>query len=239
MNHPRSVHELLEHFTSDQLADALARADERTSGTKDDRADRLVLIAQRKSWSLVALLDHFDAEALRGVCAALGHRAARKADMTAWLGALIGESVPRPSSPDLAAATVEDVRKLLAALALTDFTVRDERDAAADIGEHLRRTFRDIHEQFHVGGYFGHTIDFDLGDGSVGLEIKLASSVLGGSSEAYRLLGQCLYYDRRRYRGCLVVAIVGSPSQRASAPFAELESILSSQGVSVVFVASA
>jgi hypothetical protein len=235
-----TLHDLLYQFTSQDLADALNRARELSSGTKDERATRLVTHAHAVGITPAAVLDLFDTTALRQVCVIFGIRETRKQDMIAALTSSLPRDLPPPHATDehLVPATLDKVLGFLQEANLSRVRIRDERDAEAALFDLLAARYSGITSQFKVGGYLGHKIDVDLGDGLVGIEIKLAVNVLNSSSEAYRLIGQAIYYDRRRYSGRLVVVLVGPPALRSEPAFGELAGILTSMGISCLYVAA-
>jgi hypothetical protein len=85
------------------------------------------------------------------------------------------------------------------------------------------------------GGYLGLKIDIDLGNGRVGVEVKLAESLLK-AAEAHRLIGQAVYYQKRRYQDNLIVAVVGRSGDLEAPMLKELGSFLESIGVVYVGV---
>lgn len=84
-----------------------------------------------------------------------------------------------------------------------------EEDAQDAIGYHLGEIFEDAVPQYNIGGYLGLKIDIDIGNGKVGVEVKLADSLLDSATEIQRLIGQAVYYHKKRYMGNLIVAVVG------------------------------
>ena len=85
-------------------------------------------------------------------------------------------------------------------------------------------------------GHFGHRIDIDIHNGQFGLEVKLATAVIESSSEAYRLLGQAFYYDRRRYAGRLLVVIVGPDKLQQHPIVVEIRDLLDVLGVAGLYL---
>jgi hypothetical protein len=92
----------------------------------------------------------------------------------------------------------------------------------------LKQEFEDAHSQFNVGGYFGFKIDIDLFNGGTGIEIKLYNELLNSASNVQRLLGQVLYYSKRRYGKNLIILIVGREEGERNPIIKELKEIICS-----------
>jgi hypothetical protein len=70
----------------------------------------------------------------------------------------------------------------------------------------------------------------DLGDGQVGIELKLANQLSNSSSNIERLLGQVLYYSKRTYKENLIVIVVGLEKEY-DLKIKELQNIIEEQKV--------
>ena len=108
------------------------------------------------------------------------------------------------------------VAKVLAALAAFEPRVDrrprrgySERSLQAQLAAHLSARFETVVPEHGVGGHRATRIDFDIGGGRVGIEVKLARS-LTKSTEFHRLSGQLENYVEHRYgEDNLVVAVFG------------------------------
>jgi len=69
-----------------------------------------------------------------------------------------------------------------------------------------------IHSQYNIGGFLPLKIDVDLYDGGIGIELKLAKN-LDKSIDIERLLGQIIYYSKRKYDWKLIVLVVGKKEE--------------------------
>ena len=85
----------------------------------------------------------------------------------------------------------------------------NETVAMDAIGDHLAKAFEDVVSQYNIGGYLGLKIDIDVGNGGIGVEVKLAESLLRSTAEIHRLIGQAIYYQKKHYGENLLVSIVG------------------------------
>jgi hypothetical protein len=230
---PRKITDILDLFTSEDIADILYSLRLPDSGNKADRISRLLKIGTLPE----EMLHQFNAEALRGACGVLGVPTGRKADMVA---ALLGSKEIAPAieaSPPVErkVATREAVIEILRSAVVPRREARVESDAEVYLANILDRSFAQIALQYSIGGYLGTKIDIDLGDGKVGIEVKLSSS-LSKSTEVHRMLGQAFHYDRRRYRGNLIVAVVGSSEDFLNPLLMEMAELLNSLGITCTFV---
>ena len=81
-----------------------------------------------------------------------------------------------------------------------------------------------MHQQFSVGGNLALKIDIDI-DERIGVEIKLAEE-LKNASTAQRLLGQVLYYSKRKYMFNLIVLVIGSNKMQSEPIIKEIKSLI-------------
>ena len=90
--------------------------------------------------------------------------------------------------------------------------------------------------QHGVEGTNAKAIDFDIGRGKVGIELKLAQEVIkeGGND---RLLGQVIKYSTRKYKDSnLIVALVGFADDLRQTALSDLEDFLNEQNVKFSFL---
>jgi len=92
-----------------------------------------------------------------------------------------------------------------------------EKECEQTILKHLRLQagYNNVHRQFSVGGNLALKIDLDI-DERIGVEIKLAEELMNAST-AQRLLGQVLYYSKRKYMFNLIVLVIG-PNKMQNEP---------------------
>lgn len=114
-----------------------------------------------------------------------------------------------------------------------DYT--NEKNVEKVIFEQLKILVKpqNVHTQYSVGGFLPLKIDIDLYDGSVGIELKLAKE-LGQAINAERLLGQIIYYSKRKYKENLIVLIVGGKDEY-TASIKELETFIKSINICVIY----
>ena len=93
-----------------------------------------------------------------------------------------------------------------------------EKSIQRQLKRFLQERFEHVVEEHGVQGYNATKIDFDLGAGKVGLEVKLAESAFK-TSEMHRLHGQLVDYKRLRYKDDnLLVAVFTEERHRNDRP---------------------
>jgi hypothetical protein len=102
-----------------------------------------------------------------------------------------------------------------------------EKDCENTILKHLRSKsgYTNVHQQFSVGGNLALKIDLDI-DERIGVEIKLAEELIKNASNAQRLLGQVLYYSKRKYQQNVIVLVIGSSKFQSNPLINELSSLI-------------
>jgi len=103
--------------------------------------------------------------------------------------------------------------------------IYDEKEAENAVLKYLRAQegYSKVHQQFSVGGNLALKIDIDI-DERIGIEIKLAEQLT--ATNAQRLLGQVLYYSKRKYQKNLIVLIVGNKKMENDPIIKELQSLI-------------
>jgi hypothetical protein len=82
-----------------------------------------------------------------------------------------------------------------------------------------------------VGGFLALKTDLDVGNGLVGVELKIAENLT--ASEMQRLIGQVVYYKKRYYENNLIVFIAGRSALTSS--LSELIEFLNELGAKVIY----
>lgn len=129
--------------------------------------------------------------------------------------------------------TVNQVLGILESIKINLSQYTTEKNIENIIATHLKSDF-DVHRQYNIGGFLGLKIDIDLNE-TVGIEIKLAKELTATTME--RLLGQVVYYSRRKYKQKLIVIVVGTAKEADSRPVEELEDIIYNDlGISFLYI---
>jgi hypothetical protein len=111
-----------------------------------------------------------------------------------------------------------------------------ERDVHDELEAHLKNIYYSVTREHAIEGKNVKRIDFDLGNGMVGLEIKLAESVLH-ESENDRLIGQALKYAGRKYNsGNLIIALAGHEHHTRNTIIHEVQMDIERSGAHFVFL---
>lgn len=88
-----------------------------------------------------------------------------------------------------------------------------------------------VSSQYSVGGFLALKTDLDIGNGLVGVELKIAENL--SASEMQRLIGQVVYYKKRYYENNLIVFIAGRGVLTSS--LNELIEFLNELGAKVIY----
>jgi hypothetical protein len=113
--------------------------------------------------------------------------------------------------------------------------IKTEAQAEDIVSEYLEESFDIVARQYHLEGFRGQKIDIDIGRGSVGVEVKLAKSLLENIGEVYRCIGQAVVYLDKQYKDNLILVIVGTEKEIHHHEIDEITDILSDLGVSCIF----
>lgn len=125
---------------------------------------------------------------------------------------------------------VPDVLSTLKELEIKESQYTTEKKVEAIIVQHLNDKIGRAHPQYNIGGYLGLKVDIDLGDGQVGIELKLAKELNDKANNIERLFGQVIYYSKRKYKDKLVVLVVGTEKEYTQV-MKEIEKFVSEMGV--------
>ena len=79
-------------------------------------------------------------------------------------------------------------------------------------------------------------IDVDMFNGTYGIELKVAEQLIKSATNVERLLGQVIYYNKRRYHGNMIVLVVGKATEYNSA-IKELVEFIEELGVHFIYKA--
>lgn len=87
--------------------------------------------------------------------------------------------------------------------------------------------------EYAIGGNWKMAIDVDMFNGTYGIELKVAEQ-LKTAANVERLLGQVVYYNKRRYKGNMIVMVVGKSSEYNSA-IKEIGEFIHDMGIHFIF----
>jgi hypothetical protein len=88
-----------------------------------------------------------------------------------------------------------------------------------------------VHRQYSVGGFLALKTDVDVGNGQVGIELKIADNL--SATDMQRLIGQVVYYKRRFYNNNLLLFIVSKSTINPTTK--ELMDFVEELGTTVIF----
>ncbi len=133
--------------------------------------------------------------------------------------------------------SIDDVICFLKEKFVVKKNYRAEKAAETDLVNQLREEYgsTNVHPQYNVGGHWSMKCDVDLFDSNCcGIELKLAKQIVGKSSAYERLIGQVVFYSRRRYNDRLIVLVIGRPDYYDSR-LKEVGEFIEELGVHFVF----
>jgi hypothetical protein len=207
----------------------------------DDRGNKNDLIAALIKVPVREILELATVEELQFICDNLDLPIGRKAAMIDTVATACDETRVDVTSGhaltdrvNLLDPTMENIVNNLRHIVLSRRTIKTEKDAEEDISQYLLNYYRDVMTQYSLGGMLGLKIDVDINDGKFGIEVKLVDSLLKNSSEIFRMIGQAVYYTKKRYGSNLILAIVGTSDDLDEPVVREAFSFLESINIRIV-----
>jgi hypothetical protein len=111
-----------------------------------------------------------------------------------------------------------------------------EKDVHNDLEVYLKQIFYSVTREYGIEGKNAKMIDFDIGNGKVGIEVKIAESALK-EGEGDRLLGQMQKYIRRKYKdGNFILAVAGFENHTTNTVLHEIEEDVEGNGGHFIFL---
>lgn len=129
--------------------------------------------------------------------------------------------------------SVSNVGDILKHLVIPKRKISSEQDFEKYVSERLIAVFgkEKVYRQYSIGGFLALKTDIDVGNGKVGIELKVADNL--SATDMQRMIGQVTYYKKRFYGENLLVFIVGkseiSPTMR------ELIEFIEEMNISVIY----
>ena len=127
----------------------------------------------------------------------------------------------------------ENVKTVLENLIIIKRRLTSEKDFEKFVSDELIKIFgRDqVHRQFSVGGFLALKTDIDIGNGQVGIELKIADNL--SATDMQRVIGQVVYYKKRFYSDNLIVFIASK--SKINPTIKEMKDFIEELGVTVIF----
>jgi hypothetical protein len=125
------------------------------------------------------------------------------------------------------------VQKALENLVIPKRRLTTEADFEKFVADQLSYIFskEHVHRQYSIGGFLALKADIDVGNGQVGIELKIADNL--SATDMQRLIGQIIYYKRRFYNNNLLLFIVSKST--ITPTIMELKEFVEELGTTVVF----
>ncbi|TAH27766.1 MAG: hypothetical protein EAZ07_00805 [Cytophagales bacterium] len=127
----------------------------------------------------------------------------------------------------------QNVQKTLENLIIPKRRLKTEIDFEKFVSEQLAQIFgkESVHRQYNIGGFLALKTDIDIGNGQVGIELKIADNLT--ASDMQRLIGQVIYYKSRFYKNNLLLFIASKSTINPTTN--ELINFVEELGIKVIF----
>jgi len=130
--------------------------------------------------------------------------------------------------------STDNVKKALENFIVPKRRISEEKDFEKFVHDRLSKIFgkERVHRQYSVGGFLALKSDIDVGNGQVGIELKVADNL--SATDMQRLIGQVVYYKRRFYNNNLLLFIVSKSTINPT--IKELKDFVEELDINVIFV---
>jgi hypothetical protein len=110
-----------------------------------------------------------------------------------------------------------------------------EKDVQKELEVFFKKHFETVYREYALEGQNSKAIDFELGKGKLGIEVKLAREIIkeGGWDRA---LGQVIKMSKRKYKDNLIVLIAGTHDEKESPKIKEFVTDIKEQNVNYEYV---
>ncbi len=207
----------------------------------DDRGNKANLISTLIKAPIKQVLEVCTVEELKFICDNLDLSIGKKTVMIDSIAATVDETLVDVTAGhaltdrvNLIDPTMENVVENLRQANLAWRQIKTEKDAEEAISDHLLNHYRDVMTQYNLGGMLGLRIDVDINDGKFGIEVKLVDSLFKNSSEIFRMIGQAVYYTKKRYGSNFILAVVGTKDDLDEPIVREAFNFIETIGVRIV-----
>ena len=111
-----------------------------------------------------------------------------------------------------------------------------EKDVQNELETFFHKCFETVYREYTLEGFNAKQIDFDLGKGKVGIEVKLAREAIKEANWD-RALGQLGKYAKKKYTDDnLIVLIAGTEKEKDSQKLKEFQKDIEENGVKYTYV---
>lgn len=112
--------------------------------------------------------------------------------------------------------STENVKLALENIIIPKRKLTSESELEKYLTNQLSRIFGNVnvHRQYSIGGFLALKTDIDIGNGQVGIELKIIDKL--SATDMQRLIGQVVYYTKRFYEKNLIVFVVSKNEMNAT-----------------------
>ncbi|HRK26392.1 MAG TPA: hypothetical protein PK239_03785 [Chitinophagales bacterium] len=131
---------------------------------------------------------------------------------------------------------LDNVKATLENLLVIKRRLNSEVDFEKFVTDQLAMVFgkERVHRQFNIGGFLALKTDIDIGNGQVGIELKIADNL--SATDMQRMIGQVIYYKKRFYNNNLLLFIASKSSITPTTK--ELKDFIEELGTTVIFTSA-
>ena len=131
------------------------------------------------------------------------------------------------------AISFDNVKLVLENIVVPKRKLTTEADLEKFLHDRLATVFgKDrVYRQYSVGGFLALKTDIDIGNGQVGIELKVADHL--AATDMQRMIGQVVYYKKRYYNNNLIVYIASKSSLTPT--IKELKDFIEELGTTIIF----
>jgi len=132
--------------------------------------------------------------------------------------------------------TPDNVKAALENLVIIKRRLTTESDFEKFVTDQLAMIFgkERVHRQYSVGGFLALKTDIDIGNGQVGIELKISDHLT--ASDMQRMIGQVVYYKKRFYNSNLLVYVASKSTINPTTK--ELKDFIEELETTVIFTSA-
>ena len=132
--------------------------------------------------------------------------------------------------------TPDNVKAVLENLVVIKRRLTTESDFEKFVTDQLALIFgkERVHRQYSVGGFLALKTDIDIGNGQVGIELKIADHL--SATDMQRMIGQVVYYKKRFYNTNLLVFMASKSTINPT--IKELKDFIEELGATVIYTSA-
>lgn len=230
------LRDIVSTFNLQTLKDIAYSLDFTIQGNKQDIIDTII----DRIGSPEEVIDILRVEELKNICLEFGLKSGNKQELINTVKELVDIELFKRNKNwaplEQLPATYENVETKLNQLKLSRRSIDTEKDAEEKIFNYLTDYFPNVMTQYNIGGYLALKVDIDIDNGKFGVEVKLSESFFKQSSEIFRMIGQSVFYKKRRYGENYILVVAGPPNDYSNPLIKEALSFVNDTGIKTKWI---